>query len=86
MLISILSFAMLNVKGVKDTREIQSVALQSRLGIPLLFSLDVIHGYKTVFPVPLAEAASWDLEAMRLSAHIAAKEARLPSIGHLHPW
>lgn len=67
--------SMLNVRGVKDTRDIQAVALQSRLKIPLLFSLDVIHGYKTIFPIPLAEAASWDLEAIRQSAHIAAKEA-----------
>lgn len=72
--------SMLNVKGVKDTREIQALALQSRLKIPLLFSLDVIHGYKTVFPVPLAEAASWDMEAIRQSAHIAAKEAAASGI------
>ncbi len=72
--------SMLNVRGVKDTREIQSVALQSRLKIPLLFSLDVIHGYKTIFPVPLAEAASWDLDAIRESAHIAAKEAAASGI------
>ncbi|TZF83286.1 glycosyl hydrolase [Pedobacter sp. BS3] len=72
--------SMLNVKGVKDTREIQAVAMQSRLKIPLLFSLDVIHGYKTVFPIPLAEAASWDLDAIRLSAHIAAKEAAAAGI------
>jgi len=67
--------SMLNVKGVKETRKIQAVALQSRLKIPLLFSMDIIHGYKTVFPIPLAEAASWDLSAIRQSAHIAAKEA-----------
>jgi beta-glucosidase len=67
--------SMLNVTGVADTREIQALALQSRLKIPLLFSLDVIHGYKTVFPVPLGEAASWDMDAIELSAHIAAKEA-----------
>lgn len=72
--------SMLNVKGVKDTREIQAIALQSRLKIPLLFSLDVIHGYKTVFPVPLAEAASWDMDAIRQSAHIAAKEAAASGI------
>lgn len=72
--------SMLNVKGVKDTREIQAVAMQSRLKIPLLFSLDVIHGYKTVFPIPLAEAASWDLDAMHQSAHIAAKEAAAAGI------
>lgn len=72
--------SMLNVRGVKDTREIQKFALESRLKIPLLFSLDVIHGYKTVFPIPLAEAASWDLSAMRLSAQIAAKEAAAAGI------
>src|SRR5690606_4581136 len=72
--------SMLNVRGVKDTREIQKIALQSRLKIPLLFSLDVIHGYKTVFPIPLGEAASWDLNAMRLSAQIAAKEAAAAGI------
>jgi beta-glucosidase len=71
---------MLNVKGVKDTREIQAVALQSRLKIPLLFSLDVIHGYKTVFPIPLAESASWDLEAIKQTAHVAAKEAAASGI------
>lgn len=72
--------SVLNVRGVKDTREIQAVALQSRLKIPLLFSLDVIHGYKTIFPVPLAEAASWDMDAIKSSAHIAAKEAAASGI------
>jgi beta-glucosidase len=72
--------SMLNVIGVADTREIQALALQSRLKIPLLFSLDVIHGYKTVFPVPLGEAASWDMEAIELSARIAAKEAAAAGI------
>ena len=72
--------SMLNVIGVADTREIQALALQSRLKIPLLFSLDVIHGYKTVFPVPLGEAASWDMDAIELSAHIAAKEAAAAGI------
>ncbi|RZK38709.1 MAG: beta-glucosidase BglX [Pedobacter sp.] len=72
--------SMLNVKGVKDTREIQAVALQSRLKIPLLFSLDVIHGYKTVFPIPLAESASWDMEAIRSTAHVAAAEAAASGI------
>ncbi|EEF23565.1 Periplasmic beta-glucosidase precursor, putative, partial [Ricinus communis] len=72
--------SMLNVTGVADTREIQALALQSRLKIPLLFSLDVIHGYKTVFPVPLGEAASWDMDAIELSAHIAAKEAAAAGI------
>jgi beta-glucosidase len=72
--------SMLNVKGVKDTREIQAEALKSRLHIPLLFSLDVIHGYQTTFPIPLAEAASWDLDAIRLGAHVAAKEAAASGI------
>ena len=72
--------SMLNVKGVAETREIQALALQSRLKIPLLFSLDVIHGYRTVFPVPLGEAASWDLDAMRQSAAVAAKEAAASGI------
>ncbi|MES2651969.1 MAG: beta-glucosidase BglX [Bacteroidota bacterium] len=72
--------SMLNVKGVKDTREIQAIALQSRLKIPLLFSLDVIHGYKTVFPIPLAESASWDMEAIRATAHVAAAEAAASGI------
>jgi len=72
--------SVLNVKGVKDTREIQELALQSRLKIPLLFSLDVIHGYKTIFPVPLAEAASWDMDVLEESARIAAKEAAASGI------
>lgn len=72
--------SMLNVKGVAETREIQALALQSRLKIPLLFSLDVIHGYRTVFPVPLGEAASWDLDAIRRSAEVAAKEAAASGI------
>ncbi|MFS2006261.1 glycoside hydrolase family 3 N-terminal domain-containing protein [Duganella sp. CT11-25] len=72
--------SMLNVKGVADTREIQALALKSRLKIPLLFSLDVIHGYQTVFPVPLGESASWDMEAIELSAHIAAREAAASGI------
>jgi len=72
--------SMLNVKGVKDTREIQAIALQSRLKIPLLFSLDVIHGYKTVFPIPLAESASWDLSIIRKSAEVAAEESAASGI------
>jgi len=68
--------SMLNVKGVKDVRALQKIAVeQTRLGIPVIFGFDVIHGYKTISPIPLAEAASWDLEAMRRSAEIAAAEA-----------
>src|SRR5215204_2355801 len=67
--------SMLNVSGVNRTRELQALALQTRLKIPLLFGQDIIHGYRTIFPIPLAEAASWDLEAIQLSARIAATEA-----------
>lgn len=68
--------SMLNVKGVKDVRALQKIAVeQTRLGIPLIFGFDVIHGYKTISPIPLAEAASWDLEAIKKSAAIAAEEA-----------
>jgi len=67
--------SMLNTTGVARTKELQALALQSRLKIPLLFGQDVIHGYRTIFPIPLAEAASWDLSAMERSARIAAIEA-----------
>ena len=72
--------SMLNVTGVKRTRELQEIAMQSRLKIPLLFGQDVIHGYRTIFPLPLAEAASWDLAAMEASARVAAKEASAAGI------
>jgi len=66
----------LNVIGAKETRNIQEVAVkESRLGIPLLFAFDVIHGYKTVFPIPLAEACSWDLKQIEINSSIAAKES-----------
>ncbi|MFM2264737.1 MAG: hypothetical protein RLZ77_153, partial [Bacteroidota bacterium] len=68
--------AVLNIKGVDDVRKIQQIAVEgSRLHIPLLFGFDVIHGYKTISPIPLAEAASWDLNAIQNSAAIAAEEA-----------
>lgn len=68
--------SMLNVKGVKDVYALQKIAVeQTRLGIPLLFGFDVVHGYKTISPIPLAEAASWDLEAIKKSAAIAAEES-----------
>lgn len=72
--------SMLNVLGTKYTRQYQELAMQSRLKIPLLFGQDVVHGYKTTFPIPLAEAASWDLPAMELSARIAATEAAASGI------
>lgn len=66
----------LNVTGAAETRAVQKIAVEeSRLGIPLLFALDVIHGYRTVFPIPLAEACSWDPALAMKSAAIAAKEA-----------
>ncbi|MCL9770058.1 beta-glucosidase BglX [Flavobacterium sp. HXWNR69] len=72
--------SMLNILGVKYTRQYQELAMQSRLKIPLLFGQDVVHGYKTTFPIPLAEAASWDLNAIELSARIAAVEASASGI------
>ncbi|MBB1192744.1 beta-glucosidase BglX [Flavobacterium sp. SOK18b] len=72
--------SMLNILGTKYTRQYQELAMQSRLKIPLLFGQDVIHGYKTTFPIPLAEAASWDLTAIELSARIAATEAAASGI------
>lgn len=72
--------AMLNILGVAHTRQYQDLAMQSRLKIPLLFGQDVVHGFKTTFPIPLAEAASWDLEAMELSARVSATEASASGI------
>jgi beta-glucosidase len=68
--------SMLNVSGTAETRVIQEIAVkESRLGIPVIFALDVIHGYKTIFPIPLADACAWDPELSRKAAEIAAKEA-----------
>lgn len=72
--------SMLNVIGTKYTRGYQELAMQSRLKIPLLFGQDVIHGYKMTFPLPLAEAASWDLAAIELGARVAATEAAASGI------
>ena len=66
----------LNIYGAEPTHVLQRLAVEhSRLGIPLLFALDVIHGFRTIFPVPLAEASSWDPQAVEKSARIAAIEA-----------
>ncbi|WP_263603189.1 beta-glucosidase BglX [Chryseobacterium sp. PET-29] len=67
--------SMLNVAGAGETRKFQALALQSRLKIPLLFGQDVIHGYRTTFPVNLGQAASWDLALIEKSERIAATEA-----------
>jgi beta-glucosidase len=73
--------SMLNVHGVENVRAVQKIAVEeSRLGIPLVFGFDVIHGYKTISPIPLAEAASWNLEAIKRSAEIAAEEASAAGI------
>lgn len=73
--------AVLNVQGVAEVRALQRIAIEeTRLGIPLLFGCDVIHGYKTLTPIPLAEAASWDLEAIEKSARNAAIEASAAGI------
>lgn len=71
----------LNGRGAKNTNDAQRVAVEeSPLGIPLLFGFDVIHGYRTVFPVPLGEAATWDTADAETSASIAAKEARAAGV------
>jgi beta-glucosidase len=68
--------SLLNLSGAERTRKAQEIAVnETRLHIPLIFGLDVIHGYRTVFPIPLAEACSWDIEMIRKSAEIAAMEA-----------
>ncbi|WP_352423063.1 beta-glucosidase BglX [Proteiniphilum sp.] len=65
-----------NATSVEGIRKMQQIAVEeTRLGIPILFGQDVIHGYKTIFPIPLAEACSWDLEMMQRTAEIAAIEA-----------
>lgn len=72
---------MFNIKGVEKIREIQRVAVEeSRMKIPILFGMDVIHGYETVFPIPLGLSCTWDMEAIELSARIAAIEASADGI------
>jgi len=67
----------LNVRGAQRTNQLQHIAMEeSRLNIPVLFGFDVIHGYRTIFPIPLAEASSWDPSLAERSASIAAQEAR----------
>lgn len=65
-----------NIKGIEKIRDVQRVAVEeSRLKIPLLFGMDVIHGYQTTFPIPLGLSCSWNMEAIERSARIAAEEA-----------
>lgn len=73
----------LSLMGVDRIREVQQYAVEkSRLGIPLLFGLDVIHGYHTIFPIPLAMSCTWDIEKVKLAARTAAIEATADGI----PW
>ncbi len=73
--------SVLNVYGVEQVRKLQEIAVtQSRLGIPLIFGMDVIHGYKTAFPVPIAEAASWNMQTIEQAARISATEASAAGI------
>lgn len=70
-----------NIKGVEKIGEMQRIAVEeSRLGIPLLFGMDVIHGYETVFPIPLGLSCSWDMVAIEKTARIAAVEASAQGI------
>src|SRR3989449_5467975 len=67
---------LLNLTGADATRRVQRLAVdQSRLKIPLIFGYDVIHGYRTTFPIPLAEANTWDPETVEATARVAAREA-----------
>jgi beta-glucosidase len=73
--------SLLNLLGAEATRSAQRIAVEeSRLKIPLIFGYDVIHGYRTIFPIPLAEASSWDPSAVELSARVAATEAAAAGI------
>ncbi|MDG5491327.1 beta-glucosidase BglX [Psychroserpens sp. SPM9] len=70
-----------NIKSVEKIKEVQKIAVEkSRLGIPLIFGMDVIHGYETTFPIPLGLSASWDMELIEKTAQIAAKEATADGI------
>src|SRR2546427_9794120 len=83
----------LNLTGAAATRDAQHIAVtESRLHIPLIFGQDVIHGYRTIFPIPLGESASWDPEAVEAAPHVAAREAAaaagdcaLPPVADLAP-
>lgn len=77
--------SVLNVKGVDKVKALQEIAVKkSRLGIPLLIGQDVIHGYETIFPIPLAQACSWDPQAVELGAQIAAKEATADGVNWVY--
>lgn len=70
-----------NIKSVEKIREVQRIAVEkSRLKIPLIFGMDVIHGYETTFPIPLGLSASWDMEMIEKTARMAAQEATADGI------
>src|SRR6267142_1922743 len=71
----------LNVRGAERTNQLQRIAVtESRLKIPLIFGFDVIHGYRTIFPIPLGEASSWDPAGVERAASIAAAESRAAGV------
>ena len=73
--------SMLNVNYVENVRAAQKLAVEkSRLGIPLIFAVDVIHGYKTMFPIPIGLSSTWDMEAIEKAERIAATEAAAAGI------
>lgn len=73
--------SLFNIVGISEIRKLQKIAIEeSRLGIPLIFGYDVIHGYKTIFPIPLAQSCSWDLNAIENAERIAAVEASAAGI------
>src|ERR1700761_7045315 len=72
--------SVLDLTGVANINQVQRAALQSRLHIPVIFALDVIHGYKTIFPVPIAEASSWDPAAISNDESVSASEATADGI------
>lgn len=73
--------SMLNVRGVENVRAVQKIAVEeTRLGIPLIIGFDAIHGYETLSPIPLAESASWDMEAIKKSAAVSAEETAAAGI------
>ncbi|MBQ2484499.1 MAG: beta-glucosidase BglX [Muribaculaceae bacterium] len=74
-----------NLKGVDKIKMLQEAAVKrSRLGIPLLVGMDVIHGYETIFPIPLAQSCTWDTTLVREAAHIAAREATADGINWVY--